>query len=66
METPPGRSRTTGTTETTSIAWTELSSIRTIVQISKRFGICKRSQTTETIGTIEGYPETGITFIPYQ
>ena len=64
METPPGRSRTNGTTETTSIAWTELSSIRTIVQISKRFGICKRSQTTETIR--EGYPETGITFIPYQ
>ena len=33
VETLPGRSQTTGTTETTSVAWIELSSIRTIGMI---------------------------------
>ena len=57
METLPGRSQTTRTTETTSIAWIELSSIRTDRNDGVNFEmiIWKRSQTTETIGTIEGY-----------
>ena len=36
METLPRRSQTTRTTETTSIAWIEFSSIETIMKILKR------------------------------
>ena len=67
METLPRRLQTTGTTETTSIAWTELSSIQTIrtfVNVHFEAIIWKRSQTTETIGTIEGAIPEVITFIP--
>ena len=53
METLPGRSQTTRTTETTSIAWIELSRDD---RANFEAIIWKRSQTTETIGTI--------TFIP--
>ena len=62
METLPRRSQRTRTTETTSIAWIELSSNPDDPNVHVNFEaiIWKRSQTTETIGTI---PEI-ITFIP--
>ena len=56
METLPRRSQTTRTNETTSIACKELSTTRTIGMIMFEAIIWKRSQTTETIGMIEGYP----------
>ena len=58
METLPRRSQTTRTTGTTSIAWKELSSIRKIGTIMFEAIIWKRSQTTETIGMIEGNPRS--------
>ena len=55
MGTLPRRSQTTRTTETTSIAWIELSRDD---RVNFEAIIWKRSQTTETIGTIEGYPRS--------
>ena len=45
METLPRRSQTTRTTQTTSIAWIELSSIRTIGTIKPGFHMSGKSQT---------------------
>ena len=65
METLPGRSQTMRTTETTLIAWIELSSIRTIgtiVQILKRSygnGLRRLGRS----GRSKAIPEI-ITFIP--
>ena len=60
METLSRRSQTTRTTETTSIAWIEFKFYpddRDDLVIFEAI-IRKRSQTTETVGTIEGYPRT--------
>ena len=63
METLPRRSQTTRTTETTSIAWKELSSIRTIGMIIFEAIIWKRSQTTRRSGWSKAIPEV-ITLFP--
>ena len=63
METLPRRSQTTRTTETTSIAWKELSSIRTIGMIMFEAIIWKRSQTTRRSGWSKAIPEV-ITLFP--
>ena len=62
METLPGRSQTMWTTETTLIAWIELSSIRTIGTIVH---ILKRSYGNglRRLGRSKAIPEI-ITFIP--